>query len=201
MIIKLLLTSFISVPNYLVTTNIYKNEQASLSRVAYDLSTLLEDNLGNITDTSINVLETILIKKYNVDVNQIELQNLSYGDVNVVAKKDSLDYFGSKYITFNINLTLLGTKISTKNLYVNAYNSIQKDSQKLTIKYESNFGKNIFTEYFKNIEFEWWALTYDNSKSKEEERHRGHNNTGAKVLNMIDDERKTVDFTKKEAIV
>gem|GEM_PF-6558364 len=154
MIIKLLLTSFISVPNYLVTTNIYKNEQASLSRVAYDLSTLLEDNLGNITDTSINVLETILIKKYNVDVNQIELQNLSYGDVNVVAKKDSLDYFGSKYITFNINLTLLGTKISTKNLYVNAYNSIQKDSQKLTIKYESNFGKNIFTEYFKNIEFE-----------------------------------------------
>ncbi|AHI53783.1 hypothetical protein SSABA_v1c03740 [Spiroplasma sabaudiense Ar-1343] len=161
MITKLLLS--LSLLNSVGNAAVIKNFSESYApRAISNLEDIItSSDFGLITDPSQKKINNKLESEYNIDTEQTELTNLTYSGVRVKAKDDSKDYFGSKYIKFQSDLTYRFTG-KTKKIRKEAYNSPQEDHDVLKINYTPSLGKGAFTDYFKHIEFAWKGISWDN---------------------------------------
>ncbi|WP_338972087.1 hypothetical protein [Spiroplasma endosymbiont of Panorpa germanica] len=158
---------------------------------------IIDNNLGKIEDPSEKKLNNILESKYNIDSQQIEYSNLDYSGTRILAKSDSKDYSGSKYVSFDSQLSFKFSG-NTKTVDARAYNSKDDDADTLTIEYAPDLGRNAFLEKYKHVEFYWRGVTWDN-KGKSEKATRYHNEKSA--INGSEDKDKTMPTKKTYSIL
>ncbi|WP_100916238.1 hypothetical protein [Spiroplasma floricola] len=77
-------------------------------------------------------------------------------------------YTGTTSVTYKTKLRSIVNEQGneTKNIYVHAYNSTQNDEDTILLTYKPSLGKQKFTEYFKNINFEWYSKTWNNGRKR-----------------------------------